>query len=117
MHGMPRRVARGRQGTLTSTSSPTADSPFGTVTVRFNGQVIYTTTVVSTNPLFIVTSPPTGELVTSTPLKRIRALPSFTPLRFAPLPKPRPPARQHKRAAFVRCYQRHRESKAVRTWL
>lgn len=46
------------------------------------------------------------------PLKRIRALPSHTTLRFAPEPKPRAPARQHKRAAFVRCYQRHRESRA-----
>lgn len=48
------------------------------------------------------------------PLKRIRALPSFTPLRFAPAPKPREPMGQHKRTAFVRCYQRHRESAAPR---
>lgn len=48
------------------------------------------------------------------PMKRIRALPSFTALRFAPPALPRQPARQHKRAAFVRCYQRRRESKATR---
>ncbi len=38
-------------------------------------------------------------------VQRVQGLPSSTPLRFAPPSKPLAP-RQHKRAAFVRCYQR-----------